>query len=76
MIKDIIKNNKYCISIEDNLIYIKNYIRIIDISESYIKIKLNNKILKIKGNNMVINRLDECDLSIKGIFNNIEFTLE
>ena len=47
MIKDIIKNNKYCISIEDNLICIKNYIRIIDISESYIKIKLNNKIVKI-----------------------------
>ena len=44
MIKDIIKNNKYCISIEDNLICIKNHIRIIDISESYIKIKLNNKI--------------------------------
>lgn len=76
MIKDIIKNSKYCISIEDNLICIKNYIRIIDISESYIKIKLNNKIIKIKGNNMIINRLDEYDLSIKGIFNNIEFTIE
>ena len=58
MIKDIIKNNKYCISIEDNLICIKNYIRIIDISESYIKIKLidkyttkSTKRLKEKGRN-------------------------
>ena len=76
MIKDIIKDNSYYICLENNLICIKNYIRIIDISETFIKIKLNNKTIKIKGNNMVINRLDECDLSIKGIFNNIEFTLE
>ena len=50
--------------------------RIIDISETFIKIKLNNKTIKIKGNNMVINRLDEHDLSIKGEYKDIEFNCE
>ena len=76
MIKDIIKNNSYYICLENNLICIKNYIRIIDISETFIKIKLNNKTIKIKGNNMVINRLDEHDLSIKGEHKDIEFNGE
>ncbi len=76
MIKDIIKNNNYYICIENNLICIKNYIRIIDISDTFIKIKLNNKTIKIKGNNMIINRLDEHDLSIKGEYKDIEFNCE
>lgn len=73
MIKDIIKNNKYCIYIDDSLLCIKNYKIIIDVSESFIKIKLDNKIINIKGKNMIINRLDEYDLSIKGSFVDIEF---
>lgn len=76
MIKDIIKNNNYCIYIENNIICIKNYIRIIDISESFIKIKLNNKIIHINGINMIINKLDEYDLSIKGEFKDIKFICE
>ena len=69
MIKDIIKNNSYYICLENNLICIKNYIRIIDISETFIKIKLNNKTIKINSDNediikIINDSLNDNDVSL------------
>ena len=73
MIKEFIKDNKYKLLIEENTICIRNYLKIEDITRAYIVIKLNNKTLHIKGNNLIINKLDSCDLRIIGTIKEIEF---
>lgn len=76
MIKEYIKDNKYKLLIEENTISIKNYINIEDITNTIIKVKLSNINILIKGNNLIINKLDSYDLKISGIFKGIEFTNE
>lgn len=76
MIKEFIKDNKYKILIEENTICIRNYIRIDDITITNIKVKFNNMKLLIKGKNLIINRLDSCDLRIIGDIKGIEFINE
>lgn len=76
MIKEFIKDNKYKILIEENIICIRNYIRIEDISPLNIKIKFNDMKLLIKGKNLIINKLDSSDLRIIGNIKGIEFINE
>ncbi|MGM9878388.1 MAG: YabP/YqfC family sporulation protein [Bacilli bacterium] len=70
------KNKDYEINIYKDLIHIKNYIKIKDINTKYIIIELNIKIVKINGNNLIINKLDENELSIIGEFKGIELLNE
>ena len=70
------KEKRYLIKIYENLIYIENYICIEEISSIQIKIKLINKLINIKGDDLLINRLDEYDLSICGEIKRIEFINE
>lgn len=73
MIKNIIKNTNYEIRINTNYVHIINYIKIEDISFNNIKIYLNNKKINIKGEKLIITRLDENEMLIKGIFKGIDF---
>ena len=65
MINNIIKNKNYEININLNYIHIINYIKIEDISFNNIKILLNNKIINIKGEKLLITKLDENEMLIK-----------
>ena len=76
MIKDIIKNNNYEINIKDNFLHIKNYINIIDISTSRISILVKNNKLIINGSSLMISKLDEYELLIKGTIRDISFIHE
>lgn len=76
MIKEFIKDNKYKILIEENIICIRNYIRIEDISPLNIIIKFNDMKLLIRGKNLIINKLDSSDLRIIGNIKGIEFINE
>lgn len=73
MIKNIIKNTNYEIRINANYVHIINYIKIEDISFNNIKIHLNNKKINIKGEKLIITRLDENEMLIKGVFKGIDF---
>lgn len=73
MIKNIIKNTNYEINIKLNYIHIINYIKIEDISFNNIKVLLNNKTINIKGEKLIITKLDENEMLIKGIFKGIDF---
>ena len=57
------------IYIKDNLIHIKNYNKVIDISNN----KIELKDVVIKGTNLIISKLDEYELCIKGKFKGIIF---
>ena len=76
MIIDKFKNENYEITIKINNIYIKNYIRIIDMSQNKITIKLKNIIININGIELLIVKMDKCDLAIKGNIKGIDFINE
>ena len=57
------------IYIKDNLIHIKNYSKVIDISNN----KIELKDVVINGTNLIISKLDEYELYIKGKFKGIIF---
>lgn len=66
-------NKNYNIYIENELIHIKYYLKIYDISSNKIKIKLSNCILNIIGENLLITKLDDYELSINGKIKEIKF---
>ena len=57
------------IYIKDNLIHIKNYNKVIDISNN----KIELKDVVINGTNLIISKLDEYELCIKVKFKGIIF---
>lgn len=71
-LRNFINDNTYKIIINDNYIDIINYSEIIDISFNLIKIK-TNKIITINGKNLNIIKMQDNELTIKGIINNIQF---
>lgn len=67
-----INNSNYIITIEKNIIYIANYIKIIDISYNEIKIQLVNNYLTIRGNNLTITKLNTEELNICGVIKGLD----
>lgn len=68
--------NKYEINISNQNIHIKYYKEILDISSNQITIKTNEITIKIIGENLIINKLDEYEISIIGKPLNIQLIYE
>ena len=68
-----IKDTKFKIIIYDNLINIVNYKDIIIFEDNKIVINCNNFNISIKGNDLIINKVYDNELLIKGNILNIEF---
>jgi len=68
-----VKGEDYLVGIYKNNIYIYNYEEIIDIDKNLIKIKLKDKKVNIKGNNLYIEKLEHNELSIKGEYKEVLF---
>ena len=76
MIIDKLKDENYEIIIKTNYIYIKNYIKVVDINRNKIIIETKNCMLNISGNNLLIVQMDQYDLAIKGNLKGIDFNNE
>ena len=68
--------NKYELNISNQNIHIKYYKEILNISSNQIAIKTNELIIKITGENLIINKLDEYEISIIGKPLNIQLIYE
>ncbi len=73
MLKEYIYNHDFQLLIVNNMINILNYTEIISFSESKIILKYNKGSLTINGNNLIISKLLESEILIKGQLINIEF---
>lgn len=73
MLREYIYDNKFQIWFINNSINIYNYVEIISIDDTIIKIKCPNNILNIKGKNLTITKMMDSELLIKGNIINIEF---
>lgn len=68
--------NKYEINISNQNIHIKYYKEILDVSSNQITINTNEITIKISGENLIINKLDEYEISIIGKPLNIQLIYE
>jgi len=73
MLREYIYDDKFQILIYDNLVNILNYIDIISFSENKVIIKCPNNTLDIKGTDLIISKLLQDELLIKGKILSIVF---
>lgn len=73
MLKDFIYDKKFKILLIDNNISLLNYIDIISFSDNNIIIKCPNYILEIIGNNLIITKMIDTELNIKGHIDSLKF---
>ena len=77
-IKDRINNylndNEFRVTVFANKIDIINYTSILDFSSTEISVKVNNKMVIVTGDDLVISKMYDDELLIKGKINNIKIT--
>ena len=77
-IKDRINNylndNEFRVTVFANKIDIINYTSILDFSSTEISVKVNNKIVIVTGDDLVISKMYDDELLIKGKINNMKIT--
>lgn len=73
IIKSYFNKEDYYVIVTNNNLYIKNYTKVIDISENEALIDINNRILKITGQNLTLIKIISHDLSIKGLIESVKY---
>lgn len=71
-ISEYINDNKFRIILYEDKVNIINYKKIITLENNYISILTSNKKILIKGNNLVLNKLLDSEMLIKGNINSVE----
>ena len=72
-LNNIIKDNKFRINVFLNKVNVVNYQEIIDISYEEIILSYDNKLIYIKGKDLVVNKLVDKEVLITGSIGSIEF---
>ena len=68
--------NEYEITIKNEKLYVKNYIKIMTVNKEKIIIKMKENIINIIGDNLLLVKMDKYDLLIIGNVKRIEFNNE
>ena len=69
---DVIKDKKFKIVLGTDFVDVINYIDIVNFDFDDVTIKFSDRLLKIKGNNLVIDKLLNDEVLIKGEIKKIE----
>lgn len=73
IIKSYFSKEDYYLIVTNNNLYIKNYTKIIDINDKEILVNINNRIIKINGENLTLIKIISKDLSIKGSIESVKY---
>lgn len=68
---NIFSNNKYNIFINENYIYIDNYIKVITLKDDFISIELDNFYLNVNLDGLFIKKLVDNEIIIYGILRSL-----
>ena len=71
-----IVDREFRLTLFKDMVNVINYSKIISLEENYISIIANEKKILIKGNNLVLKKILDNELIIKGIINSIEVVNE
>ena len=67
-----INNDKFSLTITDNILHIINYKRILSLDEEYISVITDNKKINIKGDKLIPQKLLDNEILIIGKIKKIE----
>lgn len=67
-----INDKTFRFTVYENMINIINYNKIISLEDNYISVLSTNKKILIKGNNLILKKLLDKEILIKGNISNIE----
>ncbi len=67
-----INNDKFSLTITDNILHIINYKRILSLDEEYISVITDNKKINIKGDKLTPQKLLDDEILLIGKIKNIE----
>ncbi|MDD4705812.1 MAG: YabP/YqfC family sporulation protein [Bacilli bacterium] len=73
VINNALSNYDFYICLYDNKVYIYNYQEIISFNNDLIKVRLKDKIIKIKGSKMLIEKMHLHELLIKGLIGSVSY---
>ncbi|MDD2238301.1 MAG: YabP/YqfC family sporulation protein [Bacilli bacterium] len=73
VINNALNNNDFYICLYNNNVYIYNYQEIISFNNDLIKIRLKDKIIKIKGSKMLIEKMHLHELLIRGSIGSVSY---
>lgn len=71
-LNNFINDKTFRFTVYENMINIINYNKIISLEDNYISILSTNKKILIKGNNLILKKLLDKEILIKGNISNIE----
>lgn len=72
-LKNYLYDQNYVINIYDNYVYLFNYVELIYLSDTNIKVKFNEFVIDVEGNNFLIYKMTDKEMLIKGEVNDMEF---
>ena len=67
-----INNDKFSLTITDNMLHIINYKKILSLDEEYISVITDNKKINVKGDKLIPQKLLDNEILIIGKIKNIE----
>ena len=70
--RNYLKNEEYYIILYSNYVYVFNYLDIVSFTDKCISLRLKSILYKVIGNNLLITKMDNKELLIKGNINKLE----
>lgn len=76
ILKEYIKDEEFRLTIFQDKIYAINYLKILSLDDNRISILTSNSRIVIKGNKLILNKLLDNEILIKGEVDNIEVSYD
>lgn len=75
-IKDFLYDQSYSITYYNNILYVYNYLKIVDFNAISIRLEMNGFILNISGKNLKITKMENNELNITGYIESMVFNYD
>lgn len=72
-LQNFLMDQEYYIDIFNNFLHVYYYETLISLSETLIELKLKEFVLAIEGNDLIVSKMDNHEILIKGLINNVRF---
>lgn len=72
-LKNYLYDQDYIINIYDNFLYLFNYVELIKLSDTSLKVKFLNFVLNVDGKKFLIYKITKKEMLIKGEVTNVRF---
>lgn len=72
-IKNYLYDQNYVVNIYDNCLYLFNYVELIKLTDTNLKIKFENFDIDVIGANFLVYKMTDKEMLIKGVIDNVRF---